>query len=147
MQNVIYFDITDGPSKDTIFDVFKYYFGGKIDICFRLSESNIQPFKDYCSKIANLGTPNAIADQSFFIEAIEYIKTNAWDEKRGRVIRLKGDCDLFYLDTNGCTSLNSRYDGRKGAYHVDFRMVYDTESRQGQMRCYDFRDCYLDPYE
>ena len=147
-ENIVVFNITSGSSKDRIFDAFKYSRGGEINLCFHLSEANTQPSGGFCFDIQTLGTKNAIADRYFSIRSIEYIEQSDW-RKQGDVIHVMGDCDLFYLDSdgrNGFQSAERSYPDR-AAYHVDFTMIYDTESRVGTMYCSEFKDCYYDPYD
>ena len=141
------FNITSGPSKDRIFDAFKYVCGGKIDLCFRLQEADTQPSGGFCFSIRSLGTENAVADKYFSIRSIEYIGQSDW-KKQGNIIRLMGDCDLFYLDADGHTGFDAKksYDNL-AAYHVDFNMIYDTESHKGTMSCLKFEGCYYDPWD
>ena len=146
-NNSVTFNITSGPSKDRIFDAFKYARGAKIDLCFRLQEADIQPPGGFCFGIQSLGAENAVADEYFSIKSIEYIEQSDW-RRWGNVIRLVGDCDLFYLDADDRTG----FDAEKSycdlaAYHVDFNMIYDTESHKGTMSCSNFRDCYYDPWD
>ena len=147
-DNSVVFNITSGPSKDRIFDAFKYYFyGGEIDLCFRLQEASTQSSGGLCFKIQTLGTGNAIASEYFSIKSIEYIEQSDC-KKQGKVIRLTGNSDLFYLDADGHTGFDVKtYCGDRAAYHVDFDIVYDTKSRRGTMICSDFRDCYYDPWD
>lgn len=146
-NNFVAFNITDGPSKDRVFDAFKYLRGGTIDLCFRLQESDIQPSGGFCFSIKTLGTSNAVADKFFSISSIEYVNQGDWYDK-GNIIRLKGSCDLFYQDANGHTGFDAdkSYEDR-AAYHVDFDMIYDVETRRGTMDCYDFGDCFYDPWD
>ena len=161
-NSVVVFNITDGSGKDRIFDAFKYYKGGKIDLWFRLQEADTQPSGGFCFSIETLGTENAVANEYFSIDSIEYVKESDW-EKRGNIIHLTGDCDLFYLDADGHngfdverypmslgvaeTGFNTDHHYGAGAYHVDFDMTYDTETHKGTMTCYNFQDCYYDPYD
>lgn len=146
-NNSVVFNITSGPNKDRIFDAFKYLRGGKIDLCFHLQEANVQPSGGFCFNIQTLGTGNAVADEYFSIMSIEYIEQSDW-RIQGNIIRLAGDCDLFYLDSDGHTGFDAEkpYSDR-AAYHVDFSMIYDTESCRGTMTCSNFRDCYYDPWD
>ena len=145
-NDFVAFNITSGPSKDRIFDAFKYLRGGEIHLCFKLQEAATQPSGGFCFNIQTLGTGNAVADRYFSIRAIEYIQSD-W-RKQGNVICVMGECDLFYLDRDGKTGFKAgkSYDDR-AAYHVDFTMVYDTESCSGMMNCSNFMDCYYDPYD
>lgn len=145
-NNSVTFNITGGPSKDRIFDAFKYLRGGEIGLCFNLQESDTQPSGGFCFNIQTLGTANAIADESFSIKSIEYVDQSDL-RTQGDVIRIKGDCDLFYLDANGETGFSETSDGDCAAYHVDFLMTYETGPRIGTMSCYNFRDCYYDPWD
>ena len=146
-DNSVVFNITSGSSKDRIFDAFKYLRGGKINLYFHLQEADTQPSGGFCFKIQTLGTENAVANKSFSIRSIEYIEQPDW-ESQGNIIRLKGDCDLFYLDADGRTGFDAdKSYCNLAAYHVDFNMVYDTESCRGTMTCSNFGGCYYDPYD
>lgn len=122
----VVYKIVTGSSKDRIFDAFKYSRGGQISLSFELKEAGIRPW---------VGNGHAIANMNFFISLIEYTKRS--DDRK---IHVAGDCDLFYYK-------DSDYSEPEwgNEYHVDFTMVYDTESREGAMVCYNFRDCYYDP--
>lgn len=148
------YEITDGPAIGRILDAFKYDLerGGNIDLCFELTEvANCMENDGFV--VESLGTDKAVADTYFSIESVSLIKrVNEAEEEvtvtGNAVVRITGDCDLFYLDEAGKTVFYTEMkDPPYAAYHVDFSIEYNVETRKGMMVCTNYRDCYYDPYE
>ena len=113
----LFFNVTDGPDKGRIVDAFKYYreLSTPDFLCFELSDVHRRPGED-----------SGMADASvedFVIEKIENVQ-------HGQMIRLTGECDLFVVDVDKTGQI---------VYRVDFQMVYDAESHEGQITCSHFR--------
>ena len=138
----VVFNITNGPSRDRIIDVFKYPSVG-LDSAFQLQKADAQPSGGSCSDIQTLGTDYAFTGRElFFIDLIEY---SGPVEKR--TIRLRGHCNLLYKDADGNNgnTISSFIPGDPTAYHVDFDMTYNAKTRKGIMSCSHFEG-YCDPY-
>jgi hypothetical protein len=108
-----------------------FYFYGKIDFIFKLSDNNIQKFEEYLNKLSLLFSKNNVSSDSYILQCLFFAfdETNTWLESQS-ANRFK-----FYQSSIGTSRDRNE----------NWRILFDDDIKRGVLKdLLDSNSCELD---
>jgi hypothetical protein len=108
-----------------------FYFYGKIDFIFKLSQRNIQKFEEYLNKLSLLFSKNNVSSDKYILQCLFFAfdETNTWLE------RLSANRFKFYLSSIGTSRDRNE----------NWRILFDDDIKRSVLKdLLDKNSCKLD---